>query len=401
MVVRRSLAAQLSLKKENKLTAQTVSIEEKELSLRQKLLIWFEIQRIYMPCVDMVRPPTEVASDEPDDMHPISAVDMDLVLPHSLTANLRAQLPSNLIHKYQRLRLAQAEDALVAMKRSLRRGATLFDHQTEHIAGTGVAANTRMKVAIQRQNAKAQLDASRYRAAREALLVLDPLGSWRYRLQVLRETDVRPPPKGRSKRGAPSEGRKTLTWIWKVPRAAPVEGDGAHGDDETAAGDGDGEDGATSDKAAEANEGSFSQFKSALSNMTPQDLRVEWAKSLARAERWEEEVALLRREMARTLRFLDFKARRWFERAYERSDVPVDIRDGMAAYACKQAFFCLSLARKFASHWEQLLKSCKVPLPNAWPEEYKGLKIKATKIIRREHRTHAYIRMQSQRSSTQ
>ncbi len=47
---------------------------------------------------------------------------------------------------------------------------------------------------------------------------------------------------------------------------------------------------------------------------------MEWAKSLARAERWEEEVALLRVEMVRSLNFLDFKARQWFSRRSQRGE---------------------------------------------------------------------------------
>lgn len=252
---RRSLGAQLALKKENKLTAQTVSIEEREISLRRKLRVWFEIQRIYMPCVDAVRPQTvrpqnSVSDALPDDVESISAVDMELYLPHSLDERLRAQVSQGLLRKYQRLRFAQAEDALGAMKRSLRKGATLFDHQTRHTAGTGVAANTRMNTAIQRQNAKTRLDAARYRAAREALLVLDPLGTWKNRLQVLQEADVRPPPRDRTKKNGVSEGRKTMTWIWKVPRASEAEREGGQDEDEEAVRIGD-----DAVETAEANDG--------------------------------------------------------------------------------------------------------------------------------------------------
>ncbi len=66
------------------------------------------------------------------------------------------------------------------------------------------------------QKSKQDLDAARYRAARGALIILVPNGSWRNRLKVLNQMDVRPPLRKQDE----SEGRRTLTWIWRVPRAA-------------------------------------------------------------------------------------------------------------------------------------------------------------------------------------
>ncbi len=100
------------------------------------------------------------------------------------------------------------------------------------------------------------------------------------------------------------------------------------------------------------------------------DLRVEWVKSLARAERWEEKVSLLRVEMSRSLKFLDHKAAKWLLNTSYRTDVPPDIRSGIMGYARKQSYFYRSLAKKFAVQWEAVLKSCKVPLPAAWPAKY-------------------------------
>ncbi len=140
-----------------------------------------------MPCVENIRP------KESDDPQSVSAVELELYLPHSLTAEARSQLPQGLLTKYRRLRFAQAEDALGALKRSLRKGATLFDHQSKQTAGTGFAANTRIRSAIHRQDARARLDAARYRAARDVLLVLDPRKIWQKRLKELLDTDCRPP----------------------------------------------------------------------------------------------------------------------------------------------------------------------------------------------------------------
>ncbi len=86
---------------------------------------------------------------------------------------------------------------MIAMKRRLRKGATLWKHKKDHIAGTGVAANTRMQTAIAKQESKTRSEAERYRAARSALLVLCPTGKWKKRLLELADRDMRPPSEGR------------------------------------------------------------------------------------------------------------------------------------------------------------------------------------------------------------
>lgn len=168
-----------------------------------------------MPCVDSLRPAASVQRDGDGDEDTVtdatSAADIELYLPESMNAVTRNALPSSLLAKYRRLRLAQAEDALNAMKRHLRKGAALFKHKMDHTAGTGVAANTRMQAAIARQETKKRLDAERYRVARTALLVLCPSGKWKERLLPLRDSDIRP-----AAAEGTGEGRRVLTWIWRM-----------------------------------------------------------------------------------------------------------------------------------------------------------------------------------------
>ena len=52
------MRVQLEAKRDNRLTVQAVSIDEKEVNLRRKITIWKKIQEIYMPCVDALRPAT-------------------------------------------------------------------------------------------------------------------------------------------------------------------------------------------------------------------------------------------------------------------------------------------------------------------------------------------------------
>ncbi len=268
---RRSLRVQLEAKKDNKLTYQSVSIDEKEVNLRRKITLWFAIQHIYMPCVDTLRP-APTARDEAgvaDDgevtlPESISAADVSLNLPESLPAGLRSQLPSKLLAKHRRLRLAQAEDAMNSMKKHLRKGATLFKHKKDHIAGTGVAANTRMQSAIARQESKTQLQAERYRAARDALVILCPLGKWKKRLVLLLDTDVRPP----APEGNTGEGRRKLTWIWRMRPALVDELEPGDEDEDVESGDADGGHEDANMEKAEANEGKCTTHPMASDKLT-------------------------------------------------------------------------------------------------------------------------------------
>jgi hypothetical protein len=83
--------------------------------------------------------------------------------------------------------------------------------------------------------------ADRYRAARRALSVLDPGGTWAIRLQELKPTDVQPPIRDMDKipkrKGASNvsatrtdreatEGRRTLSWIWLTARPTSTKDGG-------------------------------------------------------------------------------------------------------------------------------------------------------------------------------
>ena len=92
--------------------------------------------------------------------------------------------------------------------------------------------------------------------------------------------------------------------------------------------------------------------------------------SLARAERWEEEVVLVKEEMRRTLAFLSAKRRWWLKQASRREDVHPSLRSGLSAYASKQAGICHSLTYDFAAEWLSLYKDGGLGTPCGWPQEY-------------------------------
>lgn len=97
-------------------------------------------------------------------------------------------------------------------------------------------------------------------------------------------------------------------------------------------------------------------------------MRVEWAKSHARAQRWAEEVVLLTEEMRRIIVFLDWKAAWWRDQAERRQDVQPDVALGLAAYAYRQGDLMENIARSFASLWYPILTAAH--LPSDWPAQY-------------------------------
>ncbi|RXW22610.1 hypothetical protein EST38_g3254 [Candolleomyces aberdarensis] len=130
-------------------------------------------------------------------------------------------------------------------------------------------------------------------------------------LRPLTEEDIRPI--GEPEENTPGitgETRKTISWIWRQGTVGKEDSD--------------------------------------------EELRVEWAKSRARAERYDEEIRIVEEEMRRTLRFLSWKSEGW----YEKRDVQASrqlsaaVLDGMQAYAERQADMWYRLGHSFQNRWK-------------------------------------------------
>jgi hypothetical protein len=83
-------------------------------------------------------------------------------------------------------------------------------------------------------------------------------------------------------------------------------------------------------------------------------IRVEWGKSRARAQRYQEEIKLVEEEMNRTLRFFDWKAADWRKKGAPMSmePLPPGYAEGLRAYAERQAALCQSLRDSFEKQWK-------------------------------------------------
>jgi hypothetical protein len=131
-------------------------------------------------------------------------------------------LAGDLVEKEKRMRIAQADDALVELRRLLRISMGLSQYKYSQ-AGFGQRANTRTRSLIQRYWAKVNRCADRYRAARSALVELDPTIDCLIRLQPLEASDIRRPGLNRDDEESEDrhEGVRELSWIWLVQKDSP------------------------------------------------------------------------------------------------------------------------------------------------------------------------------------
>ena len=299
--------------------------------LYNRIQKWQTTQDFYMPAIMELR---AERSSETDSSH---AESIALHLP---SANPSAA--GRLVEKEKKLRLAQVDDSLRELRRLLRVTMGLWEYKYTQL-GPSQRAGTRARSMISRFQVKVNRCAERYRAARSALLILDPEGTWSQKYLELKPGDVRPPGRGDHEE---SEGRREISWIWMVRSNDP----------ETASEE------EISNSTHVLLYDSFQLLTSGIG------LRTEWVKAKARVTRWSEEVALLREEMRRILWFIQWKMKWWMETAQLRTNVRPDVMEGLLAYASKQAAILTQMSRRFADEWYPIL--VRAGLSAEWPQEY-------------------------------
>lgn len=202
------------------------ALEDRRGTLLNSIDTWRSIQSLFQPGVTQLRQTHATRTDglpAANDAKKPEAI--DLFLPSSMPQALRELgCVSGLVEKEKALRLAEALDALNALRRQLRIMMNVFNYKKTHVSGAGQRANTRTRTMMANISEKIQLLAERYRAARLALSRLDPDGEWSATLLPLRSKDIRGPQ--RDDDADESEGRRELSWIWLSPTVHHrVEGD--------------------------------------------------------------------------------------------------------------------------------------------------------------------------------
>ncbi|KAI0755881.1 hypothetical protein BC629DRAFT_1444458 [Irpex lacteus] len=241
--------------------------------------------------------------------------EIPLYFPSALPDHLCVSRPmASLVQKEIQLCVAIGDDSLADIRRLRRTMAGIAQFKHSNVSGTGQKPNTRIRSLYTKFQDKVSVAAKRYRAAHAALLTLDPNGQWSTRLRHLADKDISSPGNDDDEDRPLGEGRRELSWIWRVPRPNGEQTD----DDDT----------------------------------FDQTLQIEWTKTRARARRWAEEVELIQEEMCRVLAFFKWKSEWWRGQQGRNSDkTSAALRVGLKAYAEKQASMYEELAIKFRNLW--------------------------------------------------
>jgi len=359
-ISRRRIRRQVKNTSDSATAQQSSSLTEQRNILRNRLRGWEEILPIYMPGLLQHR-----ASLESSSTHAIDQPEGTIIwLPSQIPAALRSRVCyAGLADIEERIRTAHCYDNLDAVRHVLKIKSRMVDFKNKNVRGQ--RDGTRSRTVIDRVHERARVAAERYRAARCAKLALAGPGDWEETIQVLNDGDIRgyqdPErlrvrvgrrgiledaqvaaevqedavmgddvaavsllPEVRTRRDGTGETRRTLSWIWTTKSQTP------NVDDET-----------------------------------DDILRVEWAKSRARAARCREEVLLLKEEMRRVIAFLGWKMEWWTDRRATRTDVTnKDLLEGLQAYAEVQADLQKALKEDFCTKWTLPLSSETTGLDN-------------------------------------
>ncbi|KAJ6456322.1 hypothetical protein C8R47DRAFT_1227861 [Mycena vitilis] len=231
------------------------------------------------------------------------------------------------------LRESQCGDALSSIRLKLHSKSYLISFRHENIMGQ--IRVMRARSLVDHIGIRVDALARKYRDARTALLALRgagyaphlrPLEDHHLRLEgdvaenetAADKSDRTASEKlrgigGRPSRDALSESNRPLSWIWTAP-------------------------GALDDREQELHK----------------LLHMEWSMAKARKTGWEEEVELLREEMKRVLRYLEWEAGTWVARGAASeacADITEEARSGLEGYALVQAAQCRELCDHFCSMW--------------------------------------------------
>ncbi|KAJ7029929.1 hypothetical protein C8F04DRAFT_1211870 [Mycena alexandri] len=315
-------AVQLSAKRRNRTSTQATDLQRKRTLLLGMVKRLRDEQAHFMP--GLVEWLESEVQEEESTARPEG---MRLHLPSSLSAVTREEICiAGLVEEEERLREAQAVEGLHDLRRQLR--TRTCAHQFKRKQTDGQWAYTKSQALQSGIEARVKAVASQYNRARAALLGLRGPGEWEEKFKVLKQSDIRgmnertlneeekeEERRARALAGLPrdgeetGEGKRQLSWLWYT---------GATGDTT--------EDGRLHD-----------------------DIRIEWTKARARADRWREEVILLEEEMRRVLEFCKWKAKWWEERTAGRPDASNVLAEGVRAYALEQ----VTRERFWATSWER------------------------------------------------
>ncbi|KAG1889045.1 uncharacterized protein F5891DRAFT_1131886 [Suillus fuscotomentosus] len=285
-------------------------------ALQHRLDAWTDIQKLYMPVVPNLQISSilPTGSNSNDSGCPVpdptsgKAEDFQLLLPSEI-CNV---VPCNktLLETEWSLCFAQATDALNECRSHIQLRRQLYQFKVQHLRGQG--PNTCARKTMDAVEERLMLSHAKYASAHEALLSLAPhlerIG-WEHKLQPLKKTHLRPI----GDLGQQTQGTVIMSWIWLTHGISSDDSEGLQ-----------------------------------------DSLHVEWCKARARRNRWLEEVQLLLEEMRRVLAFLNWEGDSWESCATLPAVEQPKEKEGMIAYAHRQAHIRRGLVAAFAEHWKRV-----------------------------------------------
>ncbi|KAF7797133.1 hypothetical protein EIP86_008325 [Pleurotus ostreatoroseus] len=307
---------------------------ERRIALWKKIQQFRKAQTVYMPGLSGA---IENAEERTRQSSWQEAENVPLYMPSSQDPLIRPRVCDAKIAAIEEtIREAQAYESLDELRNSLR--ARVFANKFKIKNVTGQRANTKARDWQKTIDHKAIVAKHAYRRARAALLALRGPGEWSNKVlcqlndadvrafneRAMTEEEMREREEARRAAGlveeevlalpvddgaSLGEGRRSISWIWYSTGTI-----GLRQSDEDL------------DEA----------------------LKVEWARSQSRSERWCEEVALLWEEMRRATNYSRWLASWWEARCEIREDTSPQLREGLAAYAKKQA----TSERTLAQRWD-------------------------------------------------
>ncbi|KAH9832343.1 uncharacterized protein C8Q71DRAFT_714541, partial [Rhodofomes roseus] len=285
-------------------------------ALQRTIEAWQTAQQLYMPTVAAHRSRDAALPDRSS-----LAEDLPLYLPSDVVDLL--PVDQKLQEIEWELRVGIAHDALEDVRRFVCARRKLLEVKGRFISGQH--HNTRARGVIKRCETKITQARSKYDACYDALTRLAPAldkTGWRREigLQKLEDKDVRhisdPDPEEEDEQ---TEGTRTVSWIWTTKGARS-------GDDD------------------EDEQEILMRERTAV-------LRIEWCQTRARAHRFTEEAQLLQEEMRRVLQYHDWQRNWWTERADAWEGRSAEHREGLVAYAHRQAHIRASMRALCQKAW--------------------------------------------------
>jgi hypothetical protein len=332
----RELASDTAALKTHASDGQKTTILERGNKLQRKIASWIQTQTEFQPGVAVLREAADQAAKmQPTSGVPVEGIELWLPSKQARTPGVTfKQSPGR--HEFD-MREARAHEVLEELRCLLLVRTHHYKFKDVHVHGVG--AQMRARTAIEVLDERIRRIAQEYWAARQALASLAPRlaeKSWELILKPLEPKDIRGMPRAffadpekkkkkqqkRARQEEPAAPPPEMSWIWRTGMLSVVA--------------------------------SASTSEEAAMKAMVESLRVEWAKTQARAHRWTEEVDLLEEEMRRILVFVEWKAQWWRGMKDSRMDVMGNTaaREGFNAYAERQATIQETLKTHFERDWQ-------------------------------------------------